>query len=380
LAKGPVVGEHPDADLLTAFVEQGLPERERRAVFAHLAQCADCRDVVSLATPLLDVPSQVVPVGKTWLGWPALRWSAAAACAVVVVAAVGVYQRSGRMASYREAPPQLAIRTAETATLQKDSHPANGAIAENRDAEQKAAAELAKPAEVASAAPRQAVVRARPVSPAPAAPPAAADKVALDEGKLAAAPARMAARSDMAGSAAPMPSQMNEQVEVSSEAAVVSTQSAEENPGKAKQVLQDNLATAANRLAKNEPAARMAAMAPSALKKLTPRWTLASDGTLERSLDGGKSWKAIPVAPDTTLTAVAAMDSDIWVGGSHGALYHSTDAGDHWTQVNPTTGGQPLTANIIGIEFADALHGKITTANQQMWTTSDGGRSWQETH
>ena len=38
-------GSHPDANLLAAFVEKSLTERERLQVLEHLAACADCREV-----------------------------------------------------------------------------------------------------------------------------------------------------------------------------------------------------------------------------------------------------------------------------------------------------------------------------------------------
>ena len=44
-------GVHPDPDLLTAFAERSLNERERVQVLQHLGGCADCRNIVSLAMP-----------------------------------------------------------------------------------------------------------------------------------------------------------------------------------------------------------------------------------------------------------------------------------------------------------------------------------------
>jgi hypothetical protein len=42
------IGEHPDADLLTAFAEQSLGERERTSVLLHLSTCPDCREMTTL--------------------------------------------------------------------------------------------------------------------------------------------------------------------------------------------------------------------------------------------------------------------------------------------------------------------------------------------
>jgi hypothetical protein len=50
-------GRHPDADQLSAFVEQALPAHEREEVLLHLAVCGDCRETVAMALAV-DEPSQ----------------------------------------------------------------------------------------------------------------------------------------------------------------------------------------------------------------------------------------------------------------------------------------------------------------------------------
>src|SRR6266851_1689197 len=84
-------GVHPDPDLLAAFAEKSLNDRERSQVLQHLADCADCRDVVSLAMP--EIESTLAPGAESsrWLSWPVLRWGALAACVVVVSAAVTLH-------------------------------------------------------------------------------------------------------------------------------------------------------------------------------------------------------------------------------------------------------------------------------------------------
>jgi photosystem II stability/assembly factor-like uncharacterized protein len=109
---------------------------------------------------------------------------------------------------------------------------------------------------------------------------------------------------------------------------------------------------------------------------VAPRWTLTSDGTLQRSLDFGRSWQTVQVASLASFRALAANGKDIWVGGLKGALYHSMDAGQNWAQVQPVAAGLALTDDIIGVEFPDVLHGKLTTSNKETWTTQDGGQSW----
>ena len=80
-----VAVDHPDPDVLTAFSERSLPERERSQVLAHLARCGDCRDVLALSLPA-EEPSvaMISPIRGRWLTWPRLRWGLVAAGVIVV--------------------------------------------------------------------------------------------------------------------------------------------------------------------------------------------------------------------------------------------------------------------------------------------------------
>jgi hypothetical protein len=173
---------------------------------------------------------------------------------------------------------------------------------------------------------------------------------------------------------------------------------------------------------------------------LAPRWTVSATGALQRSFDQGNSWEAVDVNPDysgralglltlapaqtadmkannvpannsqtnatqansaqkntnsnanvinsetraakqnvpTVFRAVVAMGSEVWAGGSGGALFHSYDAGNHWSRVVPVSAGMPLTSDIVAIEFSDLQHGRITTSAAEIWTTVDDGQTWQK--
>jgi len=96
----PAAGSHPDADLLSAFAEQSLRERERSFVMEHLAACSDCREVIVLALPetateIVRSPASLGAARGGWLTWPALRWVALAA-GILVIASVGVFEYSHR--------------------------------------------------------------------------------------------------------------------------------------------------------------------------------------------------------------------------------------------------------------------------------------------
>lgn len=90
------------------------------------------------------------------------------------------------------------------------------------------------------------------------------------------------------------------------------------------------------------------------------------------------SWQSVAIDCACRLRAVSTVGSDVWVGGSHGALYHSKDAGEHWDRVFASAADGPLSRDIIGVEFTDTDHGKITTSGQQVWKTADSGQNWQK--
>lgn len=140
---------HPESDLLSAFAEQALPDRERLPVLAHLSVCSSCREVLALAA----VPAKsgafitkdtAASTKAPWFAWPVLRWGAAAACVVVVATAVTLH-RSERAAptsetqiSETQAPEQLPA-----ATPAPPSPVANKKNSENEKAADKVARNVA---------------------------------------------------------------------------------------------------------------------------------------------------------------------------------------------------------------------------------------------
>jgi len=332
---------HPDANLMTGFVENSLTASDRNQMLAHLARCNECRDVVALSLPErveVGVPAYV----SGWLSWPVLRWAGAAACIVVVGTVVTLH--------YESRPKNAAVMVAPST--------------QGANVEQKAT----QPA---------------PIANSPQVDTAARDEVARTSASLRkkASPNTLA-RSLPSTEASNADAQLRPQLQSSEaveartpEAALAAPVSPDEIvPGRAKE------AEAASDI-KGAPAKQLtagnAAVAASRARAL-PRWTLASDGTLQRSLDGGITWENVPVAPQKRFRALAANGFDIWVGGASGALYHSFDAGQHWMQVRPVANGEFLEADIIGVEFPDAVHGKISTSTLEDWTTDDAGQHWQK--
>jgi Photosynthesis system II assembly factor YCF48/Putative zinc-finger len=371
---------HPDPDLITAFVEKSLGKRERVQVLEHLSRCASCREIVSLSAGQPDIAGTVslAPVSPGWLSWPVLRWGAAVACVIVVGAAVTLRHKqeaSGiapRLAegkptaevqiqapdsafAKKAASPQLADREAKTAVMAKQAEQ-SGQASSNSPATQPAPVAGASPVQMpaasgsmfATTATRQ---KARTANPA-------------DGNYAAATPSSV----EMADARTGSP--LAEVVPGRAKAALAESQDAQ-----AGKVIGGALLKKRN-MAAPVGAANLASDA-SFPANLAPRWTLSSDGTLQRSLDSGGTWQTIPVSSRTIFRALAANGLDIWVGGSAGALFHSSDAGRHWAQLRPVANGEALSDDIIGVEFTDLLHGKLTTSSAETWITADAGQTWQ---
>ncbi len=414
-------GVHPDPDLLAAFVEKSLTDRERSQVLQHLADCADCRDVMTLAMPEVESTPSPSAERSLWLSWPVLRWGALAACVVVVGAAVTLHfqpRQIGETSIAEKAPTAPASLTAENKTSQPPPR-------------EKLATDIALPAPFQSgrdlgvagklAKQREESMDAATVARTTASEPRrldqdgkeqelsnnrladtikSADKPTPSAGMMvAAAPAPLP--SEKPAKAAPQAEARNDAV-ASAPSAVTDTVTVLEAVQVPERKAKDEATQSESR--KENQAARAAAVGGAAMggRKTdslsaqvaeaasgnyakrsrapynAPRWTLSADGVLQRSFDSGKTWQTIPVASDVVFRALAANDSDIWVGGAAGALYHSSDAGQHWVHVYPMADGQPLTADIVTVEFSDTQHGKLTTSAHETWTTNYAGATWQK--
>lgn len=318
------LADHPEPNLLSAFVERSLGQREQFEVLHHLSQCTNCREIVSLSgvQPDVAVAVSLAPARAAWLSWPALRWGAALACVVVIGAAVTIHQKhesaqhSAMQASISNHP--IVDKPASSQSRNLNSEPVQAAK-QGTSRSSSGNHKLADPTPVEMA-------DARTASPFTGdVPGRAKDAVAGPQG---------------------------------GEAEQATGGSATNNNGMnaTDTFFPDGLAA----------------------ENLAPRWTLSWDGVLQRSLDSGRTWQTIPVASHVIFRALAANGLDIWVGGKAGALFRSSDAGQHWTQVLPIANGQPLVDDIVGVEFSDGLHGKLTSSNREIWITADAGHTWQK--
>ena len=120
---------HPDADMLTAFAERSLTEREQAGVLEHLARCSDCRVIVALAVPGAEqLQPAFKPSPRSWLTRPAVRWGLIAVGMVAIASLSVVHYKHGqaetRMAYRAPAPQPAAEANDESASRTAPRSPA----------------------------------------------------------------------------------------------------------------------------------------------------------------------------------------------------------------------------------------------------------------
>jgi photosystem II stability/assembly factor-like uncharacterized protein len=140
-----------------------------------------------------------------------------------------------------------------------------------------------------------------------------------------------------------------------------------------------------------DPATAAAEMQPLAAKSLlldvarsaTRYVAVGARGDVLLS-DDGRDWRQVEVPTRATLTAVSAVDANVWAVGHDGMILHSADGGEHWTvqRKDPwkpaNTGGEPTEgAPLLDVLFVDARRGFAIGAYSLALQTADGGETWQ---
>lgn len=105
-------------------------------------------------------------------------------------------------------------------------------------------------------------------------------------------------------------------------------------------------------------------------------WSVAAP-VVQRSLDGGITWQPVAISEGAEFHAVASVGSEVWAGGSHSVLFHSSDAGASWKQVAVGGEGEALNGTIVAIRLSESSEVILETDSGEQWISRDGGRSWQ---
>jgi hypothetical protein len=100
-------------------------------------------------------------------------------------------------------------------------------------------------------------------------------------------------------------------------------------------------------------------------------WMLTGAGAIEKSEDGGATWKLEYLETHARIIAGSAPSAKIcWLVGEAGTILRTSN-GAHWKTIKP-----PEETGFLRVDATDALTATVTTLDGRRFSTSDGGKSW----
>src|SRR5664280_2751185 len=369
------VGEvHPSPDVLTSFLECTLPPVESEVVTHHLAQCAECREIVFLASDAAEdevrerelaaataasrvasMPAYVATsrpaaalAQTSHPRWTIrMRWALSIAAAALLVSGGLVLQFSRAGSGHNAAPLTVASNRPALASPEARQ---NATAQES----QEAAAKPRAPEALAKAAPHGTAAAHAGTVP----PPTAVARNATDEfptapatGVASRATGPQATPGAVGGMGNALVPEVRPQISFAeSEAAQAGQRAAPLAFGKTQAGMHS-------------------------VSTVRPQWRIGPEGHLERSMAVGQ-WTRVLDEQPITFRAVAVMGNDVWAGGNGGALFHSSDGGAHWSEVSLAANSNVETGAVVSIRFDDLQHGIVACDSGTRWETADGGVTW----
>jgi hypothetical protein len=424
MSEGLHSGVHPDADALNAFVESALPEHERVECLAHLAECAQCREVVFLAQKAAEFEEPVaVPVAPASFWQRFLRPMAAVsvvATAIIVVFSFGLY----RMIRSAEPQPQVTASTKapletapaapapattrveqQTPQIQPTTLQPTTRKASPQDVLREREQPAASPAPAPAAAAAIAVVASAPPPPAPVAPVVAADTggvvqlaekagvvgTIIDPAGAGIASARVELKNEDTGATYTSTSDARGQYSI-----------AGMPPGRYdfsvtsmgfKKFVRPGINMQPRQMARLDSTLDVGAASESVTVTAEAALLKTESGELSHNV-GLTSLNELPLLtgargnahaitgaspvytlPDkSTPVSMATKDKLVVAVDSAGALLVSENAGKNWTRVKATWKGKVVRVAVS----ANAMF-ELTTDPASTWVSADG-RNWSESH
>jgi hypothetical protein len=408
----------PEPDILAAYFEHSLDREETAHVQLHLSQCARCREqLAALGRAEADMPAPAAHVPQrapraSWLwNW---RWLAPVAT-VLILTAVWATRRPtlNRIAEHRRqstapAETRTALQSDQRAPQppeqmgKKEAVPAPSAVPTARKNPSGGSSDSANsvariaPPSVESSPPQSLISRqsagslplnGRNYPPsdqlsksAPAAPASTAQAsntpargrsqsvtVESEAPTVAEAVPGPVAKSGTAGGVGVPQAGYASIGGVAGDAASAKTQSsnAKEEPAQMRSFSarsEVTLATQAGVISTEN-------IIPTPDVKIL--WRLASGGFVERSEDGGATWKGQLPDQNAHFVAGSAPGSRIcWLVGDDGIILLTEDA-SNWQVIAP-----PVNADFVAINARNASTATVTTAVGRRFTTTNRGKSW----
>lgn len=363
----PTPADHPSADVLTAYAEHTLSAREEQEVVQHLSVCAECREVVYLASeaeeePAVAVASLPEPRRFRWWTW------ALPLTAVLVVGSVVLVE--GPLSMKKNAPQQLA-QAKRQAELPPAPSSATNELAAKAHPEPQAAPAVPKPLrqkplESPAIATKRTDELAKTDAYAYRSEPSLSAGLVSNAPVDASAPAPPPAEAKAKEQSAAAPAGAST-VEVTAQAESPGKDAAPARSATQQLVLRDQ----GTRTDADKKAAAHAFGLARAANVTRHDWIVTAQGHVQHLVNG--TYIDVPLDPAAYFNVIAASGVNVWVAGKNLALYHSADDGLTWL---PQSLPAQRSADIIRLQATDALNLSLTTSTGQNFISHDGGKTW----
>ena len=327
-----------DAETLAAWADGALDAREQAAAEAHAADCGRCQALLAAMVRTTPPSSAAAPFRARLLWW--LAPIVPVAAALVIWFAV---------------PNREPLQQSDHGVIAVDEPAPAARPAAQADEKTKALADVQ--------APREAANQRDVATPTPAAVPPAGDLrerrgvAPLDKAPAPTPAATANALSEQVAIAPAVPAP------APASGAAPSAQSAKEADASARR----DAAPAPARLS------TFAATPDVVIVSSNPatRFRLLRGGGVQRSADGGATWRTESTgATDTLVAGSSPSPSVCWLIGPSGTVLLSTD-GRSWRRLT-----FPATVDLRAVTAADADNATVTTADGRVFVTADGGQAW----
>jgi hypothetical protein len=384
LARQAVGDVHPSPDVLTSFMERTLAPPESEAVTHHLAQCAECREIVFLASEAAEDEARheeelvaaasisrvaamavyaatsrpdTTLAGRVRARWTIRsRWAVLSAAAVVLVSAGLIVQYWRATSGHQTAP--LTVASNRPAPASPHAQQSAGTPSSQEAAAKTPVAEM-----FARTAPRPTPeARAKKVPDATTIAGNASDAI---PSAPAAQPAPRATASPATAGAAVGGLSSAVVPEAPPQRSYADSEAAQKSETAQSQQLQQRAPVLFGK----------SGMAMKAVSAVRPQWRIGPNGHLERSMAASQWTRALDDQP-VIFHAVAVIGNDVWAGGNGGAFFHSSDGGEHWSKVSLAANSNVENGAIVSIRFDDSQHGVVASDRGTRWATMDGGVTW----
>jgi hypothetical protein len=394
----------PDPEIVASYYERELDPNDRARFETHLSNCARCREQLAVMVRADEKPASAVR--HTWLwDW---RWLAPAVAALLILTLWGVHRSTslpGRLANGKQPlvamsrPPQptqpevlpLGQSPAESPTSAQTliAPKSTDHISSQLQTQQQAKApQMDHTSQTLQAEKQSLSLNSRAsadqnepkVAQKPSDESNAVANLKKAVGNAAAAPAAGSPPAVPQPKAADQPSAApRDSLDTSaSNQSIASTNAAED-------AASEN-GTLGGALGAMQAQPRLKAFAAGAVAQATEQrsgstiiptpdpkilWRIAGGNFVERTEDGGATWRGQVADPDAQLTAGSApTNKTCWLVGKAGVIVVTKDS-KQWKKLPP-----PVPADFVRVEAKNSSSATVTAADGQKFSTENEGKKW----